>query len=306
VSDDVLSLIKKMGEKETALTELEFVSPIFNNRVVATRVDGVLYTFQVPRSKPGWFKIKPNDTKYARIVGEADLMEIEQYLKYFDRLRLVVAMKKDRVYLAVPDKMNKFGLPPQELIPVFLTDDSVMDFDRILARYDGANFWFERVDTANDPIKSEYLRNNLERLLDTKSLKCPGLTFEERLAYTLRTTLDKSLVEDRKKKTFQEDVEHAGGKLLRFSEKSDHYSVTYTVDGEQFTSHIAKDSEHRVIAAGICLAGNDRRFDLKSLITVVREAKRRRIVHRFNIEDPNFRDPYGGRPVQNDDDDYED
>jgi hypothetical protein len=295
-----------MGEKETALTELEFVSPIFNNRVVATRVDGVLYTFQVPRSKPGWFKIKPNDTKYARIVGEADLMEIEQYLKYFDRLRLVVAMKKDRVYLAVPDKMNKFGLPPQELIPVFLTDDSVMDFDRILARYDGANFWFERVDTANDPIKSEYLRNNLERLLDTKSLKCPGLTFEERLAYTLRTTLDKSLVEDRKKKTFQEDVEHAGGKLLRFSEKSDHYSVTYTVDGEQFTSHIAKDSEHRVIAAGICLAGNDRRFDLKSLITVVREAKRRRIVHRFNIEDPNFRDPYGGRPVQNDDDDYED
>lgn len=306
MSDDVLSLIKKMGEKETALTELEFVSPIFNNRVVATRVDGVLYTFQVPRSKPGWFKIKPNDTKYARIVGEADLMEIEQYLKYFDRLRLVVAMKKDRVYLAVPDKMNKFGLPPQELIPVFLTDDSVMDFDRILARYDGANFWFERVDTANDPIKSEYLRNNLERLLDTKSLKCPGLTFEERLAYTLRTTLDKSLVEDRKKKTFQEDVEHAGGKLLRFSEKSDHYSVTYTVDGEQFTSHIAKDSEHRVIAAGICLAGNDRRFDLKSLITVVREAKRRRIVHRFNIEDPNFRDPYGGRPVQNDDDDYED
>jgi hypothetical protein len=296
----------KMGEKETALNKLEFVSPIFNNDVVATRVDGVVYTFQVPKSKPGWFKIKPTDTMHARIVGEADLMEIEQYLKYFDRLRLVVALKKNGVYLAVPDKTNKFGLPSHELLPVFLTDDSVMDFDRILARYDGANFWFERVDTANDPIKSEYLRNNLERLLSTKDLKCSGLTFEERLAYTLRTTLDRSLVEDRKKKSLQEDVEHAGGKLVRFSEKSDHYSVTYTVDGEQFTSHIAKDTEHKVIAAGICLAGNDRRFDLKSLITVVREAKRRRIVHRFNIEDPNFRDPYGGRPAQDEEDeDYD-
>jgi hypothetical protein len=299
---DVLDLIKKMGKKEFALTERIFISPVFSNRLVATRVDGMLYTFKIPQAKPGWYRIKPTGTKHARIAGEADFSEIEQYLKIFDKIRLVVALRKEGVYYSVPDKANKFGIKPQDLIPVFLTDDSVMDFDRVIARYDGVNFWFERVDTANDPIKSEYLRNNLEKLLEAPKLKCPGLTFEEKLAYTLRTTLDKDLVEERKKKSLDEDVTHAGGKMVRYAEKKDHYSVTYTVDGETFTSHISKDPKHWVIAAGICLAGNDRRFDLKSLITVVREAKKRRIVHRFNIEDPGFRDPYGG---QEEEDDYD-
>jgi hypothetical protein len=304
MSQDILSLIKKIGATETALTKQVFVSPVFSTRVVATRVEGIGYTFEIPKVAPGWHKFKPVDTKRARLAGKADLSEIESYLRYFDKVRLVLVMKKDDVYMAVPDKTNRLGLFPQELVPVFLTDDTVMDFDRVLARYDGDNLWFESVDMGNAPDKAEHLRTCLETLHDPSKIKYAGLTFEERLAYTLRLTLDKRLVEDRKKKAIEEHVTHAGGKLLRFAEKTDHISVTYTVDGEQFTSHVSKDPAHQVIAAGICLAGNDKRFDLKSLITVVREARKRRIVHRFNIEDPGFRDPYVNRG--RDEDDYED
>jgi hypothetical protein len=293
-----------MGEKELSLKAQEFISPVFYNRHIATYLDGIVCKFQIPSMGAGWYKFKAVDAKSARSTGKADLIEIEQYLKYFEKIRMVLIHKKSGVYLAIPDKSNRFNLPYQEPIPVFLTDDSVMDFDRIIARYDGANFWYESIDQGNDPSKAEYLRTCLETLQDPTKIKFSGLTSEEKLAYTLRFSFDQTLVEERKKGTLQGDVEHAGGKLLRYTEKSDHYSVTYTVDGETFTSHISKDPKHFVIAAGICLSGHDKHFDLKSLITVVREAKKRRVVHRFHIEDPGFRDPYSSHDPDYDDDNY--
>jgi hypothetical protein len=278
---DVLDLISKIGTDENSITEREFISPIFNNTVVATRVRGLVYAFSIPKTQPGWYKIRPTDGKRAKIIGPADPMEIEQYQKFLDRIRLVLVMKNGPVYMAVPDKVNKFGFATSEMIPIFLTDDTVMDFDRVLARFDGSNFWFESVDMANDPTKADYLRMSLEKLLDPKKIKFSGLTFEERLAYSCKVTFDKKFVEDKKKLSLKEDVEHAGGKFVRFAEKSDHYSVTYKVDGEEFTSIISKDPKHMVVTAGICLQGNDKAFNLKSLITVVREAQQKHIVHRM-------------------------
>jgi hypothetical protein len=278
---DVLDLIAKIGAGENSITEREFVSPIFNNTLVATRVCGLIYAFTIPKTNPGWYKIRPIDGKRARIIGPADPMEIEQYQKFLDRVRLVLVMKNGPVYMAIPDKANKFGFASNELLPIFLTDDTVMDFDRVLARFDGSNFWFESVDLANDPTKADYLRISIEKLLDPKKIKFSGLTFEEKLAYSCKVTLDKKFVEDKKKLSLKEDVEHAGGKFVRFAEKSDHFSVTYKVDGEEFTSTISKDPRHMVITAGICLQNNDKTFNLKSLITVVREAQDRDIVHRM-------------------------
>lgn len=278
---NVLDLIKKVGEAESALFKREFISPIFNNVSVATTVSGLIYTFSIPKTVPGWYKIRPVDKKTAKIVGPAEPVEIEGYQRLLDRVRLVLALKHGPVYMAVPDKANKFGLSPETPLPVFLADDSILDFDRIFARFDGANFWFEAVDMGNDPTKSDYLRVSMEKLVDPKKIKFSGLTFEEKLAYTFRLTFDKKLVEDKKKFSIRGDVEHAGGKFVRFSERSDHYSVTYKVDGDEFTSIISKDPKHMVVTAGICLQGNDRTFNLKSLITVVREAQQRHIVHRM-------------------------
>jgi hypothetical protein len=283
---DVLSVINKIGEKEQEIVDLEFISPVFFNNTVVTRVDGLIYKFSLPTEAnklSGWYKIKPVNSSMAIIIGDADIIDREQYLKHLGKLRVTLTLRRGNVYLAIPDKTNKYGLPFSELIPVLLSDDSVLDFDRVICRYDGANFWFEGVDTSNDPSKSEYLQSCLEKFVDSQKIKYPNLTFEEKLSYTLRTSFDKRFLEDRKELIIKSDVEHAGGSFVRFTERSDHYSVTYRVDGEEFTSHISKDNQHNVIAAGICLAGNDHRFDLKSLITVVREARRKGVVHRFNV-----------------------
>ena len=288
MSFDVLNLIDEIGEKEQKITDLEFVSPIFNNDIVVTNIDGLIYKLKLKDSSRklglnGWYKIRPIDSDNAEIIGEADIMEREKYLKCLGKLRLTLTLKQDKVFLAIPDKNNKYNISHKELIPVLLYDDSVLDFDRVIARFDGVNVWFESVDLNNDPVKADYLRESLEKFIDPKKIKHPKLTLEEKMSYALRTTFDKRFLEDRKEILLKKDVEHAGGKFVRFVERSDHYSVTYKVDGEQFTSHISKDN-HMVIAAGICLEGNDHRFDLKSLVTVVREAKQRRIVHRFSVD----------------------
>lgn len=282
MSLDVLNLIDELGEKERKITDLEFVSPIFNSNIVVTNIDGLVYKFKISLGKPGWYKIRPINHSRAVIVGDADFTDREQYLRRLGKLRMTLTLKKDNVFLALPDKDNKYGLPFSELVPVLLFDDSVLDFDRVIVRYDGVNVWFENVDMNNDPVKAEYLRDSLEKYIDPKNIDRPYLTLEEKMAYTLRTSFDKTFFVDKKEVQLKRDVEHAGGNFVRFVERSDHFSVTYQVDGDQFTSHISKDDNHMVITAGICLENNDNRFDLKSLITVVREAKQTGVLYRFN------------------------
>jgi hypothetical protein len=280
---DILDMISKIGEKETQMLNKVFISPVFSNTLVATRVDGMVYSFFIPKVVGGWYQIKPVDIKRAKIIGPAEISERDDYLRRLDKIRIVLVMKRDGVFFGVPDKVNKFGFQVNDLLPVFLHDDSALEFDRIIARFDGANIWFEVVDQGNDPAKADYLRTCMLKVLDPLSLKFSGLTLEERLAYTLRLTLDKKLVADRQKDGLQKAVEFAGGSFISFVERSDHYSVTYQVGGDEYTSYVSKDPVHSVISAGLCLRGNDKLFDLKSLVTVIREGQQKDLIHHYHL-----------------------
>ena len=176
---DVLDLIEKLGEKEEKITTYDFISPIMNNNVVATRIDNLVYTFKVPKTSPGWYRFKPIDNKSVKIVGEADYLDKSSYLSRLNKIRLTVVIKRKNVYQCIPDKNNKYGLSVQDLIPVYLHDDTVLDFDHIIARYDGVNIWFESTDINSDPLKADYLRESLDKYLSPSSLKFEGLTVEQ-------------------------------------------------------------------------------------------------------------------------------
>lgn len=282
---DILDLIGKIGETEDALLERLFVSPIFYGNTVATRVSGMTYTLKVRRTPPGWYVLKATDHKHAKVVETASLEDIEGYLKHLERVRLIMVSKTEEMCQALPMKVNKQGFAPTELLPVFLVDDRPLEFDRIVCRFDGANIWFEDVDMGNDPAKGEYLREQLQKLGDPKALQFAGLNFEERAAYGIRFAVDKKIREEEKKRSIlgsvQGDVEHAGGKFINVTERRDHIQVTFEVDGERYTSTVSKTPQHNIISAGICLSGGDAAFDLKSLITVMREGQNRDLIHRW-------------------------
>ncbi|MCX5727098.1 MAG: hypothetical protein NT030_08070, partial [Candidatus Saganbacteria bacterium] len=162
--DNVLDLISRIGKQESALTERTFISPIYGNTIVATRLERITYTFTILRVKEGWYRIKPIDSKKARVVGPAEMQEIEEYLKCLGKVRVVLVMKQQGLYMGIPDKANYLGLDFGNLIPIYLCDDSPSDFDRIIARYDGANLWYERLDSGNDPAKGDYLRDAMDKV----------------------------------------------------------------------------------------------------------------------------------------------
>lgn len=282
--DDILGIIGRIGEKETSLLSAEFISPVYGNRLVATSVEGMVYKFQIPKTAPGWYKIRPKDQKSAQIIGPAELIDIENYLKRLYKIRVTLIMKRKGIYMGIADKTNPYGFSYEELVPVFLCDDTANAFDRVLARYDGGSIWFERVDSSNDPAKAEYLRDCALKLTDPAKIKYTGLLFEERQAYAVRLGFDKKFAEEKKKTDIQRDVEFAGGTFVESVERNDFYSVTYKVDGQTFTSHISKDPRRMVISAGLCLNGNDRHFDLKSLVTVIREGQDRKIIYKYNLD----------------------
>jgi hypothetical protein len=296
---DVLDIIKKIGEKESDIRNQIFVSPIFNNSLVATQIFNLVYKFKFVSSKtPGWYKIRPTNTKEARIIGDAEPFEIDSYFKKLYKVRVVLLFKKDNIYLALPEKSNNLGLSVEQPIPILLPEDAVFDFDKVIAGFDGSNFWYYRIDQSSDPSKAAYLRERILKYAQPKTIKYSGLTIEERIAYAFRYNFDKTRVEEAKKQTVRDDVEYAGGKFVNLVEKKDHYSVTYIVDGQQYTSYVSKEQRHTVITAGICLSGEDKKFDLKSLITVMREGQHQRRIHRVGV---NVNDEDQDRDNDNDD-----
>jgi hypothetical protein len=281
MSDNVLDIIKKLGETEKALSKREFVSPVYKNRKVVTRIDRIVYPFSIPDTKPGWYKFCPKNHKDARVVGPCDMQEIEGYLKCLKKIRMILVQRDGDIFYGVPFKMNDQGLDIKVIYPIYLIlDDSAQEFDEVICRYDGSNLWYQSVELNNNHQKVEYLRRCLSAAMLPKNLVYSGLRFEDKMAYAVRCEIDKKLLERNKEYRLKKAVEHAGGIFKAFAEKGDHFSITYEVDGEKYTSTVSKNDNMQVLTAGICLSGGDKAFDLTSLVSVIREGQNRDLIHR--------------------------
>lgn len=283
---DALDLIDKLGKTEETLPDRQFVSPVYRTRQVATRIDGIIYRFSIPSLTPGWYKFQPKSRKKAVVVNPCDLMEVESYLKHLRRIRVVLVRKEGVVCFGVPFKENPLGVEISTVLPVYLAmDDMAEEFDEVLCRYDGINLWYESVAMNSDPAKTEYLRECVSKMRAPARVVYKGLRFEDKTAYGILYQIKKKEAEEELLRStegrLRRAVEHGGAKFKTYAERRDHFSVTYTIDGEQYTSTVAKDKGLTVQTAGICLRGKDRDFDLASLISVIREGMDRDLIHRM-------------------------
>jgi hypothetical protein len=112
----------------------------------------------------------------------------------------------------------------------------------------------------------------LKAFLSPKALRFSGLTPELREAYSLILNQVGELRVRCDETRLRRALEMGGGSLESFVDRGDYWTTQWTTsDGETYTSAIQKDNLS-VMSAGICLDGEDAKFDLQSLVGVVEQA----------------------------------
>lgn len=281
---NVHALLGKLAGQEQRFLAVPFLAPALPGAGVRVRLGGVVCKLKTdPREFRGWGVFQPRSFTSAALVREANLGERRGYLELLLRVRLVVCQRKQEQWLCCAASYGDQRLKIDGLVPVELAREVQM-FDVIYARYDGATFWFEEADLRQDPRHAEYLRAALDKQTPPPQLDRPGLSAELRAAYELnlvqaleaeqaRRKRDAALfaAQDPVRRRLRAQLSHAGAELVDYLERADGYRVTYTVGGRRMTSSVNKDLTVQV--AGICLSGEDQKFDLGSLVGVLREGR---------------------------------
>jgi hypothetical protein len=277
----IKDVLDRLEEEERRFAGTLFLAPVLPGRGVMVRIAGIQCRVDRIRGLPdprfrGWAVLRALSAFEAVFQRPAGMKECADYLALFPAVRLILLEPAPDHWLAVPARRGdrRFDIPGP--VRLLLPAEGLLPFETVIARYDGRLFWHERRDPRSNPALAAYLREALSRRdaqdlpPRPEQLRKKGLSEEEREAYGLRWLL---LAEERANRTeirLSRALEHAQAGLRSYSEHSDAYVVRFTVDGREHTSVVRKD-DLTVLSAGVCLSGQDRSFDLASLVGVLRQ-----------------------------------
>lgn len=280
---NIHSLLDKMESAEESFLRTEFLAPVLPGGSVQVRIAGLVCTLRVEgQTEPGWAILKPLSMDTAQVVARPGLRQVQDYLALFPAVRLLMLARTGRDWLAAPARKGDARFQISGPVPVQLAV-GVEPFQQIVARFDGTHFWFQEVDRRRSLAIAAYLREAFAAETSPDQLHKPTLTAEERHAYGLLYKAIQDARRDKVELRLAEALAHADAELTSYIEREDAYTVAFTVDGGLHRSTVRKD-DLTVLVAGICLSGQDRRFDLQSLVGVIREGARGRRIVRVGEE----------------------
>jgi hypothetical protein len=285
-------MFDRLAAEEDDFLRREFLAPVPAGGRVRVRLAGVVCTLRVaPADFRGWGVFRPRSLAEAELLRPATLAERRAYLDLLPRVSLLLVEPvsapaggadglRDGLWEGLPAHAGGGRLRLDGAVPVHFVDGGER-FERIRGRFDGAIVWHDGSDPAGDPATAAALRQSLAEGVAPDGLARPGLTPEQRAAYRLvyerrreaRRQAERASVEGRLRLA----LAHGGADLVSYAARDGGaagdggYRVTYTLDGRRYVS--AVDGRLNVQTAGICLSGHDRRFDLGSLVGVLREAE---------------------------------
>ncbi|MEM7624016.1 MAG: hypothetical protein AAF333_00150 [Planctomycetota bacterium] len=286
---------KRLAEAEQRFLENSFLAPVAAGGSVRVRIAGVPYRLRIePESFRGWGVFKPTSTETAELVRPAGLVERQAYLRLFPKVELILSRHRTGDgWWAVAAHFGDTRMKIEGLVPVLMVEEAAQ-FEIVRARFDGLHFWFEGAEPAGDPAAARYLRQSLLQRVPIEDLDRPGLTPEQKAAYAVHfierpqrdakkrpgRPRELEAVDEGPADRIREALGHAGAALQDFIEANDGYRITYQLGGRRYSTSVQKD-DLTVQVAGICLSGQDRHFDLHSLVGVVREAEETGEIYRI-------------------------
>jgi hypothetical protein len=275
------SAFAKLAAEENVFFGADFFSPVMKHQGIRVRLSGVIMNLSItkPKDFEGWGIFRPLSTNTARFQREPTMQERRGYLDLFPVIRLIVIGRNDKEqWLGVPSNASDTRFNISGHVPIRLASE-VQLFETVLTRFDGTHCWFDETDSASNLRNAAYLRKSFSEELEIGKIESPGLTKEEREAYASALIREIENKRDHTEEQIKAAIERAGAKYRSYVERTDTFTVEFTVDGETHRS-VVKKGNLEVESAGICLSGGDKSFDLQSLVGVIREGAQRRLIVR--------------------------
>jgi len=282
--------LAKLAAAEDQFLQSQFLAPVAGgtggSQHVQVQIAGIRCSLTIsPADFTGWGVFKPDNHRSATLARPATFAERQRYLDLFPSIPLIVCLRHDADCRALPASRGDSRIAITGLLPVRLIED-VQPFDTIRARFDGSQFWFDAPDARSDPSMAAFLRDALVQKQEPAQLARPGMSPEQSTAYALVFEIRRQQEVERARHTsegrIKEALSHAAAELRDFAELGDAYRVTFTVDGQRHSSVVRKN-DLSVQAAGICLSGEDAKFDLHSLVGVIREGADGHLIRQMRV-----------------------
>jgi len=269
---DTRKLIDKLAEKEDAFLKNSFLAPVVRGGCVCVRIQGIVCRFlPEDRGFEGWGIFQTVSLRKVRLQRVAPRALVRKYLEQLTPVELILAEPSGNTRPAVIAHPGGSAVKADGPISVHLVERADR-FRHVISRFDGFNFWFERVHPGRNPAQAAYLRKSLEGHLEVEDLDRPGLLPQEKRLYGELLKLERIYREEPERRRLRMALEHAGAALDSYDQRGKEYNVTFILDGIRHTSMIHRD-DLTVLSAGICLSGEDEKFDLQSLVGVLREGR---------------------------------
>lgn len=277
------ALFEKIIKQENELLEgKRFFAPVLPHGKVQTKINNLVYNFVVSNRKKfiGYGILKPSTVNNARVMKEADQIQVMEYLDLFPKQNLLLLERKDEYSFSALDVNIPKG-NTISLYTVYFCDSTCEQFDIVrCARTDGAFLFYDSV--FYNVELADYLKEQFRKKQQPDKVKFSGLTEAHKLGYSLCYKAIKQLEEEERKKrklTKKQKVEQAlqfgGGVLHRFIDRGSTATVEWEVNGNTYNTTIKMNNTLEVVQSGVCLDGKDSDFDLKTLPFVMTERDRR-------------------------------
>lgn len=270
-------LLHKLATQEKSFEGSKFIAPALGGPI-AVRISGVVHKLCVEPPFTGW-GIFQKEGPLARFVRPAGLTEIQKYLSELPIVRFILIFPEKGEWLGL-QAAKQSNINAEGLVPIRLPEDGRFQFDTVICRFDGKNFYYQIEDYKTNLALEHYLRESLAARTPADKIKMPGLTPEQKDAY--RIVLNKAIEDDipDTEKRLRYALAIGGGKLESYVERArdKNIVVTFGYSDARGKWHTAtstvRTKDLGAVTAGICLSGTDAKYDLTSLVSIYREARR--------------------------------
>jgi hypothetical protein len=203
----IRDLLNRLAAAEEGFRQSDFLAPALPGGCIHVRIAGVICRLKVEDGFTGWGIFRPTSTVTARLLRPATLAERRRYLELWPLRRLILCQPGGGHWQAWPAHQADQRFPTAGLLPVRFVEEG-QRFEVVAARFDGAQAWFEELDSRADPAAAAYLRESLERMTPPEQVRRPRLSAEQRAAYAVVYQLRREAERDRTEDRLRDALAH--------------------------------------------------------------------------------------------------